>query len=193
MGELQPVSSANQLQVFSISPCFPLPFSLSRLRWDTLRVFSTCLGGIISRHWQTQPVLMLQPVGEMGDPQVHSSPLWWQGLQLYSPTKEPQLRDKTMMLPHSGQEGCSRNKMEGVKLVVLLLQSHSVVKCWPGRRRIKRDGKRVQETDFHCGVNSGRWRRVPAFHSPEDSGGKASYNSAARCWQPLACFQHEVH
>ena len=70
--------------------------------------------------------------------------------------------------------------MEGFKLVVLLLESHSIVKCWPRRKRIKRDGKRVQETDFHCGVDSGR-RRAPAFHSPEDSGGKASYNSAAQC------------
>ena len=75
MGELQPVGSANQLQVFSISPCFPLPFSLSRLRRDTLRVFSTRLGGIISCHLQTHPVLMLQPLGEMRDLQVHSSPL----------------------------------------------------------------------------------------------------------------------
>lgn len=71
--------------------------------------------------------------------------------------------------------------MEGFKLVVLLLEGHSVVKCWPQRRRIKTDGEKVQETDFHCGVDSGRRRRAPAFHSPEDSGGKATYNSAARC------------
>lgn len=29
--------------------------------------------------------------------------------------------------------------------VVLILKRRSVVKCWPGKREIKRDGKRVEE------------------------------------------------
>lgn len=51
-----------------------------------------------------------------------------------------------MTPPHSGQEGCSRGKLEVLKAlgenVVFILERHSIVKRWPGRRGIKRHGER---------------------------------------------------